>query len=296
MEIERSELLRRVEVVRGWYHDCRICPRDCGVDRWAGERGACGLGSEGRWYRELIHLGEEREIVPSHVIYLAGCSFRCAWCSDGGWVRDPFAEGTQRLDAAAPGAPPFSAMVERIAQRRAQGVRNVSFVGGTPDVSLHAVLALLAACPLDTPVVWNTNLWLVPEALALLDGVVDVYLPDHKYGDDDCALRISGVRDYTATLRRSLLQAARQRGRLIVRHLALPGHFECCAKPVLTWLRAALPEAKPNLMLGYYPFDRLGRRDDAPQRMLTAPERQEITAFYRALAFPSALLDGEPFA
>lgn len=287
MDVSKDELARRIETVAGWYHDCRLCPRDCGVDRWAGQRGVCRLGVEARWYRELLHLGEERELVPSHVIYLAGCSFRCAFCSDGGWVRDPQAEGTRPLD--------YADMARRVAARRAQGARNVNLVGGTPDVSLYAVLRLLAECPADTPVVWNSNLWLQPEALALLDGIVDVYLPDHKYGNDACALRISGLRDYRAVLERNLLQAARQRGRVIVRHLVLPGHVECCAKPVLAWLRAHLPAAKPNLMLGYVPFDRLNRPGVAPDRRLSAEETAEIVAYYRALAFPEALLDGEPF-
>jgi putative pyruvate formate lyase activating enzyme len=287
VEIARDELQRRIEVVAGWYHDCRLCPRDCGVDRWAGQRGVCRLGVEARWYRELLHLGEERELVPSHCIYLAGCSFRCASCSDGGWVRDPQTEGTRPLD--------YADMARRVAARRAQGAKNVNLVGGTPDVSLYAVLRLLAECPPDTAVVWNSNLWLQPAALALLDGVVDVWLPDHKYGDDTCALRLSGLKDYRAVLERNLLQAARQRGRIIVRHLVLPGHLECCTKPVLAWLREHLPGAKPNVTLGYYPFDRLGRPGVAPSRQLASEEKAEVVTFYRALDFPAALLDGEEF-
>lgn len=284
MRVDPRELRRRLRIVRRLYEDCRLCPHDCGVDRWRGARGVCGLGREARLYREHVHLGEERPLVPSHTVYLAGCSFRCAFCSDAGWVRDPMAEGTRPLR--------YREMAALVATRRAQGARNVNFVGGTPDVSLYAVLRTLVECPTDTRVVWNSNLWIADAPLALLDGVVDVHLPDYKFGNDDCAFRLAGVRGYTARVQRNLMVAAHQAD-VIVRHLVMPGHLECCLRPCLAWLREHLPEATVNVMLGFYPFDRMGR-PDAPTRTLDDDEKAAAVALLRALDFPKVLLDGRP--
>ena len=289
MRVTSDELRRRVERVEGWLRACRLCPWACGVDRTAGERGVCGLGAEAWWYRELLHVGEERELVPSHAVYLSGCTMRCVFCSEGVWVRCPDGEaaGVHRLEPAE--------MARRIARRRAEGARNVNFVGGTPDASLLAVLRTLAHCPQDTTVVWNANLWCAPEVIEALDGVIDVWLPDLKFGNDACAEQLATVARYGGTVRPNLLAAAAQDARLLVRHLVLPGHLSCCTRPVLAWLEKNLPGATVNVMTVFYPFDRMGRSEAAPDRRLDAEEKKEAAALLRASSIARKLLDGEPF-
>jgi putative pyruvate formate lyase activating enzyme len=110
----------------------------------------------------------------------------------------------------------------------------------------------MAACPDLPPVVWKSDFYGTPEAFELLDGVVDVYVADFKFGNDQCASRLAGVGNYTQILKRNLLIAAKQ-ARLIIRHLLLPGHYDCCYQPILQWLKQNLPDAALSLRDGYLP-------------------------------------------
>ena len=110
----------------------------------------------------------------------------------------------------------------------------------------------LAGCDRRLPIVWKSNFYGTIEGFALLDGVVDVYVADLKFGNDACARRIAGVDGYVQIVARNLLLAA-QGARLIVRHLLLPGHFECCYRPIVDWMRRCLPATPLRIMTGYLP-------------------------------------------
>lgn len=110
----------------------------------------------------------------------------------------------------------------------------------------------MADCRPLPPIVWKSDFYGTPEAFALLAGVVDVYVADFKFGNDQCARRIAGVDRYLATVTRNLAIAASQAD-LIVRHLLLPGHFDCCYRPVVAWLSQNMPAVKFSLRDGYQP-------------------------------------------
>jgi len=279
---------QRVAAALAWaearYHACDVCASRCGVDRHAGALGHCGLPVEGRVYKEYLHYGEEAALIPSHTIFLTGCNFRCAFCSDDPQVRSPLAHGVP--------VPP-AALARRIAERRAQGARNVNFVGGLPDVNLVYILRILTHCPPDTHVVWNTNLWTTPEAISQLTGVVATWLADFKFGSDRCALKLAGARDYRATLAPLLAQAASAGGALIVRHLLMPGHLACCTRPVLTYLAEHHPAVPINLMTGYHPYRLAGARVPLGGAV-PRDERDAAIALLRALPFAVRWLDGLP--
>ena len=168
----------------------------------------------------------------------------------------------------------------------------MNFVGGLPDVNVLYILETLAHCPPDTHVVWNTNLWTTEEAVDRLTGVVGTWLADLKFGSDRCAKRLAGVDGYTERLHRLLPLAARS-GELLVRHLLMPGHLECCTRPALEWLRQNVPEATVNLMTGYHPFALKSSR--GPMSGSVEPqELQESLALFESLGFPNAMIDGEP--
>ncbi|MCB9788059.1 MAG: radical SAM protein [Deltaproteobacteria bacterium] len=282
MSVDRVRLAETLAWAEARYRSCDVCALACGIDRLAGERGFCGLGAEGRVYKEYLHLGEERSLVPSHTVYLAGCSMRCAFCSDIGPVKAPEAHGA----VVSP-----EALAARIAQRRREGARNVNFVGGTPDTSLLFILRTLWRCPEDTHVVWNTNLWTTAEAVEQLRGIVGTWLADHKFGNDRCATRLSGTTGYGARVEARLLQVAASGAPLIVRHLLMPGHLDCCTRPVLAWLERQIPEASVNVMTGYHPYRLAGRGG----KMGGGLEREERAAALEALAgtaLRSRLVDG----
>ena len=240
---------QRLTAAAQWAHDayfsCNICPEKCEINRHAGQRGTCGLNADANVYKEYLHFGEEAVLTPSHTVFTSGCNFHCAFCSDIGPVKKPLQHGV-RLSP--------ESLADRIALRRTQGATNVNFVGGLPDVNLLYILRTLTYCPTDTHVVFNTNLWTTREAVEQLEGVVGTWLVDFKFGSNRCALKLAGIQKYLDHMH-SLLPIISKRANVLVRHLVMPGHIDCCTRPVLAWMKANLPQVTVNLMTGYQPFN-----------------------------------------
>jgi putative pyruvate formate lyase activating enzyme len=222
--------------------NCDLCEHRCGVDRTAGERGPCKAGVEARVFRHRVECGEEPELVPSHLFYLAGCDLRCAFCIAEANAFDP-SRGRQ-LTA--------DFLRSAVAWGRQQGARNLQWVGGEPTIHIPAILDAMSDCPDLPPIVWKSDFYGTPAAFDLLEDVVAVFVADFKFGNDDCAERIARVPDYVRIVTRNLQRVA-ARADLIVRHLLLPGHFDCCFQPVVAWLVDHLPAAKFSIRDGYLP-------------------------------------------
>jgi putative pyruvate formate lyase activating enzyme len=210
--------------------------------RTDGRRGRCGADSTARVYRHRVEYGEELVLNPSHIFYLSGCNLQCAFCIAGQNAFDPQV-----------GEPLSAELLSRTVRwGQSQGARNLQWAGGEPTIHLAAILEAMAGLGDRPPVVWKSNFYGSPESFRLLDGMVDVYVADFKFGNDACARRIAGVERYVATITRNLRIAAGQAD-LIVRHLLLPGHFECCYRPVVAWMREHLPTVKFSIRDGYLP-------------------------------------------
>lgn len=222
---EASYLDLKIELAGRLLRDCRLCARRCRVNRMAAERGLCGLGSEAMLAEAFVHIAEEAPVNPSLVLNLAGCGMRCLYCQQGQLIEDPSYRGIELDDSVWP----------KLDMRCA---RSMSFVGGNPDESLHAILRFLATAPSDfsLPIVWNSHAYSTPEVLELLDGIVDAWLPDLKYGLDACARRWSSSPGYVEAARAAVALMAAQGVPVIVRILVLPGHVECCHLPSLRYL------------------------------------------------------------
>jgi putative pyruvate formate lyase activating enzyme len=136
--------------------------------------------------------------------------------------------------------------------------------------------------PLPT-VVWKSDFFGTPEAFSLLGGVVDVYVADFKFGNDGCAKRIASVDDYVRIVTRNLKIAADQAD-LIVRHLLLPGHFDCCYRPIVNWMQRHLPAAKFSIRDGYLPRWQARHYDE-----LSVPLKRGVGAQARELAAEQGL-------
>lgn len=221
---------------------CRLCPRDCRVNRSAGERGYCGLDDKARCFREMVFAGEEAELSPSHQVYFAGCNLRCEFCTDAEWNRAPLEVDETDWDW----------LLRRVDERRRQGAKNINLLGGEPAVSLPALLGLLRRLGRRTPVVFNSNMYYNKEVDALLRGHIDVCLADLKCGDQGCAKAMLDASDYIDVVRRNILRAGEHTD-LIVRHVILPGHRDCCLRPTLRWLAAEIPAVKLSLRTNYVP-------------------------------------------
>jgi putative pyruvate formate lyase activating enzyme len=227
---------------------------------------------EARITSEFLHMGEEPDLIPSYTVFFAGCTFDCVYCQNWDISTHPRA-------GVAISPLEMARMIERMAgtagarepsQDRYTLTRNVNWVGGDPSPNILYILQTLRECRANIPQIWNSNMYLTEESMALLEGVVDLYLTDFKYGNDACALRLSNAPDYMRVVTRNHL-LGRSHAEMIVRHLVLPGHVECCTKPALTWIASNLKDVKVNVMAQYRP-EHLARDYPDISRRLRAPE------------------------
>jgi putative pyruvate formate lyase activating enzyme len=234
----------KIPAARKQLAQCRLCAFECGVDRTAEAAGVCASDATPRVFHEGIEWAGEADLVPTYTISLSGCNMACSFCLTGGPSQD--GRAGVPLDPAA--------VAERIAANR-PALRSVTILGGEPSIHLDGALEIAARVPADVTLVWKTNAYASAGALAILEGVPDVVLADYKFGNDDCAARLARVPRYSEVVRSNLLWAART-GRLIVRHLAMPGHLDCCLAGVADWMSRELPGTPLSLMTGYLPVFR----------------------------------------
>ena len=217
------------------YTNCTLCPRRCGVNRAAGERGFCRCPDTALVAKTMLHKWEEPVLAGSGgsgAVFFGGCTLGCRFCQNRAISRGP-------VGTAVDGAGLRRMMEELIAR----GAENIDLV--TPTQFLPTVLPALEK-PLGVPVVLNSGGYERVETIRALAGRIDIYLPDMKYADNALAARLSGAPDYFETAAAAIREMVRQTGpvrfrgeRLIrgtvIRHLILPGHIENSLR-VLDWI------------------------------------------------------------
>ena len=258
----RGELHERARALVALLRPCRVCPRACGVDRRGGSTdGRCGGGRLVQLASSCAHRGEEPVISGSHgagTLFFAGCNLRCVFCQNH-VISQPGRDRAWPLLNAADLAATMLAL-------QAQGVHNIELVSPSHVVPQAVeALALAAEGGLTLPLVYNSNGYEGLEALRLLDGVVDVYLPDLKYGDDALAARYSGATGYLEHALSALREMRRQVGDLVtgddgvarrgllVRHLVLPSDL-AATRAALRLVAAEVGRGTHvSVMAQYYP-------------------------------------------
>jgi putative pyruvate formate lyase activating enzyme len=240
---KQSYLSLKVQIANKILACCNFCNRRCGVNRLADQLGFCGCGKTMSVSSILVHTGEEPELVPSGTIFTMGCTIRCRHCQNwtiSQWKEAPIEYTPQEL-------------AREVENLHLEGCRNINLVGGEPTPWLKHWLETFRYVNTNVPVVWNSNSYYSQETSQLLAGFTDVYLLDFKYGPGDCAYRIADAPNYWQICTRNHLTAKRY-GELLVRVLVLPGHLECCTKPILQWIADHLGlETRVNLMFQYRP-------------------------------------------
>jgi putative pyruvate formate lyase activating enzyme len=220
---------------------CELCERKCKINRLKGEKGWCQAGREMLISSYFDHYGEEFFLVPSFTIFFWSCTFSCVYCQN--WTM------SQRFEK------PTIISEKELAKiiDAHSHCKNVNFVGGDPTPQLPFILKTLKDVKSNIPVVWNSNFYMSEKSMAILKDLVDIYLSDFKYGNDKCAERLSGIKNYTRIIKRNHLLAAKD-AELVIRHLVLPSHIECCSKPILKWISQNLKDkAIVNIMDQYRP-------------------------------------------
>ncbi|RLF36914.1 MAG: radical SAM protein [Thermoplasmata archaeon] len=261
---EQSLLDLKIEIANRICQNCCFCERRCNVDRRE-QSGNCGVKQPGV-ASEFLHIGEESVLVPSHTIFFSGCTFHCVFCQN--WDISQFNTGLY--------VEPLK-LASVIAERKAQGSRNVNWVGGDPTPNVLYILQTLKELNVNIPQVWNSNMYCSVETMKLLQGVIDVYLTDFKYGNDRCAKRLSKVENYLRIVERNH-KTAYSNGEVIVRHLVMPNHVECCSKPIIRWISENIPECMVNIMAQYRPEYHAYEYDDI-SRHVSAEEVLEVKEY-----------------
>lgn len=230
------------EKIDDYMRDCTLCPRECHADRAAGQTGFCGQTASLTAARAALHYWEEPCIsgsCGSGAVFFSGCNLQCVFCQN---------------HSIALGQAGFSVSLEKLADTflklQAQGAANINLVTGSHFIpQLAYALTLAKRQGLTLPVVYNTGSYEKPEALALLDGLVDIYLPDLKYYSSALSGKYSHAADYFEKACAAISEMFRQVGRpvidsatglmkrgMIVRHLLLPGQ-SADSKRILRYLR-----------------------------------------------------------
>lgn len=271
-----GRLAQRVERARERLAACDLCPRRCGVDRLAGETGYCRAGAGARVASRNAHHGEEPPLSGtrgSGTIFFTHCTGRCLFCQNY-----PISQLGVGQDA------PSERLAGMMLELQRAGCHNINLVTPTHYVpQILEAVALAAGRGLRIPLVYNTSGYDRVETLELLDGVVDIYLPDAKYADDAVAERLSGFRGYVEANRAALLEMARQVGAgldvdaqgvavrgMVIRHLVLPGGLSQTPE-VLRWLAGHLGrEAWVSLMSQYFPAHRAVGHPELGRRLVPA--------------------------
>lgn len=263
--------LQRAVAAQAALADCHLCAHHCGVNRQTGEKGRCGAGAQARVFSAQVEVGDELELIPTYAIALSGCDLRCDFCLTGAASWNPRA------------GEPFSPqlLAQRADAALAGGARTVMFLGGEPTVHLPTALEIVAVLPADARLVWKTNAHGSAQARELLQGLFDVWLADYKFGNDSCAERLAKADDYSRVVRENLVWA-NEHSELIVRHLLMPGHVECCWRPIAQWLARELPAVKVSLRDSFWPAWHAKRHPEL-YRVLSAEERGRALELAEAL-------------
>ncbi len=292
----RDTVTERVAAARRELEDCCACPRNCRINRLAGEMKICNTGRHARVASAFPHFGEEDCLRGRHgsgTIFFSMCNLRCVFCQN--WDISQRAAGRE-LDAAG-----IAGIMLDLQDR---GCHNINFV--TPEhVAPQVVEALAVAIDrgLRLPVVYNTSAYDALSSLRLMDGLVDIYMPDFKFWSPATAMRLAKAKDYPDRAREAIREMHRQVGPLhfgpdglacrgvLVRHLVMPGQLDE-SRAIFGWLADEVsPDTYVNIMGQYRPdyevgsIAAAGRRDAGSTRYAEvnrSPRENELRHAYDA--------------
>jgi len=258
---QSGELNERIERARAILECCELCPRRCRVNRLQGETGICRTANEAAVSSYGPHFGEEAPLVGSQgsgTIFFTHCNLRCMFCQN------------YTISQLGDGKPASKGEIARMMLALQQrGCHNINFVSPTHVVpQILEALQVAAGLGLSIPLVYNSGGYDSVETLKLLDGIVDIYMPDMKYSDDINARRFSGIKEYPSVNQAAVKEMHRQVGDLeldehgvakrglLVRHLVLPNGIAGTEGVVRFLAQEISLNTYLNVMAQYYPSHR----------------------------------------
>jgi putative pyruvate formate lyase activating enzyme len=282
-----GDLAARAQAALASLACCELCPRGCGVDRLAGKQGVCKVAAEPVVASWNVHRWEEPPISGTNgsgTIFFSGCTGQCRFCQN--YPISQFGYGNHVTN---------ERLAEMMLELQRRGCHNINFVTPTHFVpQILMAVNIAAGQGLRLPLVYNTSGYETLETLRLLENVIDLWLPDAKYGDDRVARRLSGFPRYVENNRAALLEIYRQVGAelvldedgiarrgMIIRHLVLPGGLAATGE-VMDWIAHALsPSVHISVMDQYFPAHK-AVGDPVIGRKVTADEYDEALGAFEA--------------
>ena len=256
---------------------CAICPRKCKVNRLNNEQGFCKTGLKPKVYSYMSHHGEEPAISGSRgsgTIFFSNCNMGCVYC-----------QNYEFSQAGAGREVSFEEVAEFMLELQEMGCHNINLV--TPTHILPQILKSLKIAisgGLHIPLVYNTSGYDLAETIKLLDGIIDIYLPDMRYADNEQALKFSCAADYPKNNQESVKEMFRQVGveGLIIRHLVLPNKVSGTEKIMKFISEELSPETYISLMSQYLPYHKAAEFEEISRRLKLSEygEAQKIMEKY----------------
>jgi len=285
LKLSEAEFEERIAKLYGILKNCTLCARGCKVDRTVGERGFCRSGMELSVSSFFPHFGEEPPLRGSRgsgTVFLAGCNLRCVYCQN--WELSHLDAGDRMTE---------EELARAILHLQHLGCHNINFVTPTHFApQLTRAVKLAAERGLRIPIVWNCGGYESVEVLKLLEGIVDIYMPDIKYGDEVSAKRYSAAPNYFDVAKAAVEEMHRQVGELqiedgvavrglLIRHLVLPNRL-ASSREVLEFIAALSRDHYVNIMDQYHPCY---KAFDYPElsRRITQEEYEEVVELARGL-------------
>lgn len=210
LNLSEKELNERIRRIFKFLNPCKLCPRKCRVNRLKGERGFCKLGAKAMVSSFNPHFGEERCLVGwggSGTIFFTYCNLSCVYCQN--WEISQMGEGEEIDD---------EGLAKMMITLQKLGCHNINLVTPTPQVpQILAALKIAIKNGLKIPIVYNSSGYDSVETLKLLDGIVDIYMPDFKYSDNQAALKYSLAVNYFEVAKQAIKEMHRQVGDLLIK-------------------------------------------------------------------------------
>lgn len=312
------------ELVQRMLANCNFCEWNCNINRFEtlenvkSTSGTCQLGIESRVGSYFHHRGEEsifRGTLGSGTIFFTSCCLRCTFCQNGDISKDK-----KNGIITTPKQLGYIASLLRL-----EGVHNINYVGGDPVIHLHTIVRSIRyldfhdfnKIPEDelrdiirtksdrfvayelnkkfadyqgefnVPLLWNSNFYMSLDTMKILRTLIDIWLPDFKFGNNNCARRLSRTPRYFDVISRNHKLIYEWGEDMVIRHLIMPNHVECCSKPIMDWIMSNIPGTPVNIMDQYHPdsFAKKGtsQYNERYEDISRYPTRDEIeNVFYYA--------------
>jgi len=281
LKLSRKELREKINTAEEILKECVLCPRNCKIDRTSGEKGFCRTGDKPFISSWNPHFGEERPLVGrygSGTIFFTHCNLGCLFCQN--WTISHMGEGNTYS---------FDALAEIMLTLQQYGCHNINLV--TPTHQVPMILKALEIAidgGLRVPIVYNCGGYESIDTLKILDGVIDIYMPDFKYTDPQVAMKYSKAKDYPSVVKTAIKEMHRQVGDLmmdergialrglLVRHLVLPEGLAGTEEVVRFLVNEISPNTYTNIMAQYYPCYQAFKHPPLDRRITTGEYNRAI--------------------